>query len=76
MDSMICDGFLPLLAAVDPSGGRVWGEYCTHWYPGDLLELVRPGLRDLGLVRGGRQPLTQGLAQGLLGWLIERERRR
>jgi hypothetical protein len=76
LDSMICDGFLPLLAAVDPSGGRVWGEYWTHWYPGDLPELVRPGLRDLGLVRGGRQPLTQGLAQGLLGWLIERERRR
>lgn len=75
LDSMICDGFLPLLAAVDPPGGRIWGDMWTHWYPGDLPLLIRPGLRDLGLVRGCRQPLSQGLAQGLLGWLIERERR-
>lgn len=75
LDSVICDGFLPLLAAVDPAGGRVWGDMWTHWYPGDFPVLVRPCLRDLGLVRGGRQPLSQGLAQGLLGWLIERERR-
>jgi hypothetical protein len=75
LDSMICDGFLPLLSAVDPSAGRIWGDMWMHWYPGDLPVLVRPGLRDLGLVRGARQPLSQGLAQGLLGWLIERERR-
>lgn len=74
LDTLICDGFLPLLAAETPSEATAWGEVWTHWYPGDLPALIRPGLRDLGLVHGGRLPLSQGLAQGLLGRLLARDR--
>ncbi|HEY0967019.1 MAG TPA: DUF2851 family protein [Opitutaceae bacterium] len=74
LDNLICDGFLPLVAAdqADRAGG--WGRLWQHWYPGDLPALIRPGLRDLGLVDGGPTPTSHGLAQGLLGWLLEQER--
>jgi len=68
MDTMICDGFLPLLAAhtgADPHG--VW----FHWFPGDLPPSITRALRALGVFAGRSSPATQGFAQGLLGWMVE-----
>ncbi|GAB1489073.1 hypothetical protein MASR2M8_15250 [Opitutaceae bacterium] len=76
LDNLICDGFLPLVAA----GQSEWAGTCAliwrHWYPGDLPALIRPGLRDLGLIDGRRMPVSHGLTQGLLGWLLEEEQKR
>lgn len=73
-DNLVCDAFLPLLAArgaaLDRSG--CW----FHWFCGDLPPFVGTGLRQLGVCNGREQPLCHGFAQGLLGWLIEREVRR
>lgn len=70
LDTLICDGFFPLLAARDEQDlAGIW----SCWYPGDFPPLISQSLVALGMVGGRRQPLTQGLAQGFLGWLLERE---
>jgi hypothetical protein len=72
LDNLVCDGFLPLLAAhsgVDAHG--LW----SHWFPGDLPPMLAHGLRDLGIFDGRVHPANHGAAQGLLGWLLERESR-
>jgi len=72
-DNAVCDGFLPLLAA---KGEGAAEGFWFHWYPGDLPAFVVRGLPQLGLADGKAQPVSHGLAQGLIGWLIERESRR
>jgi hypothetical protein len=69
-DNLVCDGFLPLLAA---DGGRNEFGFWFHWFAGDLPEFVVRALRDLGIFGGPRRPASHGAAQGLLGWLIETE---
>jgi hypothetical protein len=72
LNTLICDGFLPLLAAqtgVDCHG--VW----HHWFAGDLPPMMADSLRQLGVFDGRSQPACHGPAQGLLGWLIDREAR-
>jgi hypothetical protein len=73
LDNLICDGFLPLMAARTETGGLdpVW----FHWYCGDLPPLVTGGLRQLGVFDRRTQPACHGVAQGLLGWLLETEAR-
>ncbi|HVU33313.1 MAG TPA: DUF2851 family protein [Opitutaceae bacterium] len=44
-----------------------------HWFCGDTPPFVLAGLRQLGVCDGREQPVCHGLAQGLLGWLIERD---
>jgi len=73
LDNLICDGFLPLVATRGSDLALKAKGLWIHWYPGDLPPLIRPGLRDLGLVDGARLPTGQGLAQGLLGWLLDQE---
>lgn len=71
-DNLVCDGFLPLLAA-EAEGGpneRLW----HHWFAGDLPPVLPRTLRDLGVLDGREKPAGHGAAQGLLGWLLERER--
>lgn len=71
-DNLVCDGFLPLLAA-GAAGGvneRLW----YHWFAGDLPPVFPRALRDLGVFDGREQPACHGAAQGLLGWLLECER--
>ena len=70
LDNLICDGFLPLLAAETGAdlGGLWW-----HWFPGDLPPMFAPTLRGLGLIGARGSPASHGLGQGLLGWLLERE---
>lgn len=70
LDTLVCDGWLPLLGAVtrlDFSG--VW----FHWFVGDMPDAVTMTLRELGVFSGAQHPACHGYAQGLLGWVIERE---
>jgi hypothetical protein len=64
---------LPLLAA---EAGQTLDAPWFHWYPGDLPPFLMSGLRQLGVFDGRKQPACHGIAQGLLGWLLEREARR
>ncbi|MCX6956628.1 MAG: hypothetical protein NTV51_31245, partial [Verrucomicrobia bacterium] len=78
LDNLVCDGFLPLLAARETAGegaGR-WPGLWQHWFAGDLPPLVLRGLRELGVFTGPVRPACHGLAQGLLGWLLAQEARR
>ena len=69
-DNLICDGFLPLLAA---EGGTDLSALWFHWYAGDVPPSLVRALRALGVVNGRVQPFTHGLGQGLLGWLLDQE---
>ncbi|MEX2044175.1 MAG: DUF2851 family protein [Opitutus sp.] len=70
LDNMVCDGWLPLLAAQTTCGVQpLW----FHWFAGDVPPVVSSGLRQLGILERRTQPACHGIAQGLLGWLIERE---
>ncbi len=75
LDTLVCDGFLPLLAAAgdlpEPVARTWWG----HWFEGDVPARLHRGLRDLALIGEPRFPACHGLVQGLLGWLIEDERK-
>lgn len=71
LHTLVTDGFLPLLAA---QRGHDLAGWWFHWYPGDLPAQVRRSLGGLGVVGGPECPWCNGWAQGLLGWLIERER--
>jgi hypothetical protein len=77
LDNLVCDGFLPLLAAAEESAGaeRFEGLW-VHWFPGDLPLVVTRGLRELGVFGGPTRPANHGAAQGMLGWLWEHEARR
>ncbi len=79
LDNVICDGFLPLMAARDHESGPATdglGGLWHHWYTGDLPPFVLRALRELGVFAGPTRPACHGAAQGLLGWLLEREVRR
>ncbi len=72
LDNLVCDGFLPLLAArTDRDHFGLW----FHWFLGDVPVQVRHTLPKLGVTTGRLQPLCHGYAQGLLGWFLEREAR-
>lgn len=70
-DTLVCDAFLPLLAArTDPNDlEQLW----LHWFPGDVPPLVRASLRELAVCDLPEHPVCHGLAQGLIDWIIERE---
>ncbi|MFT3780734.1 MAG: DUF2851 family protein [Nibricoccus sp.] len=67
LNTLICDGFLPLLAA--RNGGANLGGWWFAWPAGDVPEKFRGLLRELGVVDRQR-PLSHGILQGLLGWLV------
>lgn len=70
LENLVCDGLLPLLSAQSAQDlERVW----FHWFVGDLPPLLVSGLRGLGVLDGRTQPACHGVAQGLLGWLLEQE---
>lgn len=70
-DTLACDGFLPLLAARNRA--ETFGLW-RAWFPGDLPPILIAALRQLGAVGGRLEPASHGAAQGLLGWLLEKER--
>lgn len=73
LDNLICDGLLPLLAG---RSSREFGGLWLHWFTGDLPPFLLAGLRQLGIFDGRAQPACHGFAQGLLGWLLDREEKR
>jgi hypothetical protein len=75
LDNLMCDGFLPLLAARAGTGENAWRVLWYHWFAGDLPPVVLRGLRELGVFTGPAKPACHGAAQGLLGWLLDREAR-
>lgn len=72
LDNLACDGLLPLLAA---GTGRDLLPIWFHWFVGDVPAEVRRGLVALGLAGLGAGPQCHGWAQGLLGWILERDAR-
>lgn len=74
-DTLVCDGWLPLLAAAEPAGSdeaRVRGleRWWRDWVPGDAPAELSRLAREFGVGEaGGGEPLSQGDLQGLLGWL-------
>ncbi len=72
LDNLVCDGFLPLLAA--ESGGDLEAIW-FHWFLGDGPDQVKNALPRLGIAGRGAEPYCHGWAQGLLGWLLEHEAR-
>jgi hypothetical protein len=70
-ENLVCDGFLPLQAA---RAGRDLRGWWHHWFTGDFPPSILRPLRDLGVSDGRANPACHGAAQGLLGWLLERER--
>jgi hypothetical protein len=70
LDNLVCDGFLPLLAA--RTGCDLWPVW-FHWYLGDVPGPLREVLPKLGVAGRGAPPHCHGWAQGLLGWILSRE---
>lgn len=70
LDNLVCDGLLPLLAA--ETGCELEAAW-FHWFVGDVPHEVRRGLVSLGLAGPAAGPQCHGWAQGLLGWIIERD---
>ena len=64
LDNLICDGWLPLLAA---QGRQDLAGLWYHWFPGDLPPYLTKALRELGVFDGRANPACHGTAQGLLG---------
>jgi hypothetical protein len=73
LNTLICDGFFPLVAA---ESGRDIRDAWHHWFCGDLPPWLTSGLRQLGYFDGRIQPACHGAAQGLLGWFLERDAQR
>ncbi len=70
-ENLVCDGFLPLLAA---EANTVLRPLWYHWFAGDApADRVRM-LRGLGVFDGALQPAAHGPIQGLLGWMLAQER--
>jgi hypothetical protein len=70
LDNLICDGFLPLVAADTALDlERAW----TEWFAGDAPEAGVRMLRALGVFDGQARPVAQGPIQGLLGWMLAHE---
>jgi len=69
-DNLVCDAWLPLLAAggVGDARGLWW-----HWFPGDEPDVLRSVLQAVGVFKPLLQPEAHGPLQGLLGWWLARE---
>lgn len=73
LDNLVCDGWLPLLAA---RTGKDFAMLWWHWFPGDLPPYVTQALRELGVFAGRASPACHGPAQGLLGRVLADENMR
>ncbi len=63
LDTLICDGFLPLLSARKAiSFRKLW----FHWYAGNAPKEASSSLRILGVIEPKTFPLANGWMQGLL----------
>ncbi len=62
-DTLVCDGFLPLLSA---RLERNLSGYWEHWYSGNVPDDLVLGLKRLGVLESPRFPRSNGWNQGLL----------
>jgi hypothetical protein len=70
LDTLVCDGFLPLIAA---ETGEERFEAWFHWFLGDVPDPVRKIMPKLGLAGSAGRPFCHGWAQALLGWILKRD---
>ncbi len=75
LDTLICDGFWPLLAACDPARGEALGVWWRHWFAGDVPAKWLALLRGLRVIGARDWPACHGSTQGLLGWLLAEEKK-
>ncbi len=75
LDNLICDGFLPLIAARNPRDAAAAAGLWYHWYLGDVPDRWLSLLRALGGFAAPDWPGAHGPVQGLLGWLVADEQR-
>jgi hypothetical protein len=75
LDTLICDGLLPLLAARDREHAEALGLWWRHWFVGDVPAKWLALLRGLNVVGTRDWPASHGVAQGLLGWLLAEEKK-
>ncbi|MDR0353801.1 MAG: DUF2851 family protein [Opitutaceae bacterium] len=73
LDNLVCDGFLPLLAACDGADAARLERCWRHWWTGDMPAQVAPLLKGLRMTGTRDQPACHGIAQGLLGWMLANE---
>jgi len=71
-DNLVCDGFLPLLAA---ETGFPLAPLWRNWFAGDTPDARMRLLRKLGVFDGVKKPSSHGPLQGLLGWMLVGEQR-
>jgi hypothetical protein len=68
LDTLVTNGFLPLLEALGPGG--LFTTWCC-WFAGDSPDWLKAALRDTPAVPGKRDPLCEGLVQGALQLALE-----
>ena len=73
-NTMVCDGFWPLLAAQTGCDNRLIGIWYA-WPVGDIPAKYTHLLRELGVVSKRCRPLSHGVVQGLIGWLLVADQR-
>jgi len=67
-DTIVTNGFLPLLAA--HGAEEPFAAWCC-WFAGDSPDWLKAALRDTPAVPGKRLPLCEGLVQGALQLALE-----
>jgi hypothetical protein len=70
LDTLVCDGFLPLIAA---ESGQDLHSVWFHWFMGDVPFDLRGALSMLAVAGRGAPPFCHGWAQGILSWMAERD---
>jgi hypothetical protein len=75
LDTVICDGFLPLLASRFPERTEMLGIWWANWFSGDAPAKWLALLRGLSVIGNRDWPASHGALQGLLGWLIAEEKK-
>ena len=73
LDTLITDGFFPLLAAKEPAQEPAIGIAWKNWFIGDLPAQFSKHLRMLKITGTREAPAHNGAAQGLIGFLLEIE---
>ncbi len=72
LDTMICDGFLPLL--VSRMDANDMPSLWYHWFLGDIPKSLFSALRQYDSVNGKPEPICHGALQGLIGWILTQEK--
>jgi len=73
-NTLVCDGLLPLLAARVGGDERLAGVWFA-WPAGDIPARYARLLRELGVVDKRHRPMSHGVVQGLIQWLLVADQR-